>query len=513
MPASCHAQRRCLLDKSTRYDLTKTARTDAFFRFVCQAMQQNPSPTWGDIFRGRNGIHSLALAGGTALHATNVYLVTTIMPSVVQDIGGLTYYAMNTTMFIMTSIIGAVIAGHLAQRFGGKRTYIGALLLFAIAALICATAPTMRVLILGRTLEGLAGGVLVSMAYILIPHAFEERLWPRAIGMISAMWGIATLSGPAIGGIFAEYSTWRWAFWSLQPAVLILAIVVLLWLPSGSKQRDPQTPLPLPRLTLLSFSVLALSVAGIIYIPWQQATLVAAGCMALALIVHFDRRASSKLLPTGAYAPTQLRAIYITMSLLAAVSTVEVYIPFFLQKLHGYTPLQAGYLTSVMAGGWSLGSILSSSFNEKLGRKSVRFGPLLMSLSLLSFAWVVQQQTGFDQGLGFLFFLLNLLGIGMGIGTAWPHLLTYLLHSAPKEEGALASSSISTVQMYAMAVGSAFAGLIVNTAGVGQNESTEVILRASFWLFFLFGILVFLGVFSARRAVQPTAVSPSSMAS
>src|SRR5690554_2401638 len=180
-------------------------------------MQTDATASWAALLRGRNGARSLAPAGGTALHATNVYLVTTIMPSEVEDIGGIAYYAMNTTVFIMASIIGAALAGRLADQFGGKRVYLSALALFSLASVICATAPSMLTLIAGRAIQGLGGGVLVSMAYVLIRQVFPEHLWTRAMGLISAMWGIATLSGPAIGGVFAEYSAWRYAFWSLLP--------------------------------------------------------------------------------------------------------------------------------------------------------------------------------------------------------------------------------------------------------------------------------------------------------
>lgn len=476
-------------------------------------MQTDATASWADLLRGRNGARSLALAGGTALHATNVYLVTTIMPSVVEDIGGIAYYAMNTTVFIMASIIGAALAGRLADQFGGKRVYLSALALFSLASVICATAPSMLTLIAGRAIQGLGGGVLVSMAYVLIRQVFPEHLWTRAMGLISAMWGIATLSGPAIGGVFAEYSTWRYAFWSLLPIAFILAVIVSLWLPAGKKDRQLSSALPTSRLLLLTASMLSVSLAGIAGAPALQAGLVIGGMLFLGWLIRVDRVHPVKLLPTGSYGPTRIRAIYLTMILLALVSTVEVFIPFFLQSLHGHSPLKAGYLTSMMAGGWSLGSMLSSGFTGNAAKRVVRFGPVLMSLSLLSFSWVIQQPSGFDQGLGFIFFLLNLLGIGMGIGTAWPHLLSYLLSSVPDHEGDLASSSLSTVQMYAMSVGAALAGLIVNSAGVHLSEDTQTVRRAAFWLFFLFGILVFFGLFSARRAVRTSAPSPSMSAS
>src|SRR5690349_7268041 len=93
--------------------------------------------SWSDLLSGRNGMRSLALAGGTALHAINVYVVTTIMPSIVADIGGLTWYAWNTTLFVIASIIGATLAAQLADRRGGKGAYLIALGVFTAGTLVC----------------------------------------------------------------------------------------------------------------------------------------------------------------------------------------------------------------------------------------------------------------------------------------------------------------------------------------------------------------------------------------
>lgn len=463
-------------------------------------MSTAPVSPWSTLLRGTNGLRSLALAGGTALHATSVYIVTTIMPSVVQDIGGQRYYAMNTTLFITASIISATLAGRMAARFGGKNVYLAALALFSLAALLCASAPSMPFLLLGRTIEGLAGGVLVSMAYVIIRQVFDEALWSRAMGLISAMWGISTLSGPAIGGIFAQWSHWRWAFWSLQPIVAVLALIVWRWLPASAPDASHQTRAPYARLALLASSVLFVSAASVVDAPWLQGALFTVGVGCGALIVRFDQQADTRLLPQGSYGPTTLRAIYLTMIVLAIGSTVEIFIPYFLQDLHGFSPLSAGYLTSVAAGGWSFGSLLSASRGDEHAVGAIRRGPWIMSASLLSLAWIMRQQEFLHEPAGFAWLLVSLLGVGMGIGTAWPHLLTRLLQVAPPDEGGLASSSISTVQMYAMSVGSALAGLLVNRAQGSAATPVEGDLAAALLLFSVFSAVVAFGVFSSRRA-------------
>ena len=160
---------------------------------------------WSELFSGRNLAYSLVIFGGTIIHAVSVYITITILPSVVRDIGGLDYYAWSTTLFVVASIIGAAIAPRLLASWGPRGAYLVAACTFALSTLVCAFAPSMPVLLAGRAIEGLGGGALYALSYSLIRIVFPERLWSRAIGAESAMWGVATLIGPTIGGVFAEF--------------------------------------------------------------------------------------------------------------------------------------------------------------------------------------------------------------------------------------------------------------------------------------------------------------------
>lgn len=457
------------------------------------------SPSWTGLFSGRNGMNCLVLAGGTALHAINVYVVTTIMPTIVSDIGGLAYYAWNTTLFVIASIIGAALAAPLADHRGGKGAYLIGLGVFTFGGLVCASAPSMLWLLTGRSLQGLGGGLLVSLAYVLIRQIFEPTLWSRAMGLVSAMWGIASLSGPAIGGIFAQFGNWRAAFWSLLPVVLGLALIVSIWLPTGTSSAA-RSRVPGARLALLALSVLAISLASLSEVRGLQALGVGIGLLLAALVVRLDRRATVRLLPSGAYAASRLQAIYLVLSLLVVGSTAEIFVPYFLQVIHRLTPLMAGYLTAVMAAGWSFGSMLSAGRSGAFATGSIRVGPMLMAVALATLAWLLQQPSGFEHGSGFVFLCVVLATAGLGIGLAWPHLLTALLAAAPADEGALASSSISIVQLYAMSLGAALAGLIANAAGLSDPGGVAGARTAALWVFGSFAVLVAFAIPATRRA-------------
>ena len=150
---------------------------------------------WGQLLGRQHGLMALALTGAVALHAVNVHIVTTVLPSVVQEIGGLQWYAWNTTLFVVGSIIGAAMSVKVLSSCGARSAMIGALLLFALGSLLCASASSMPMMLTGRTIQGLGGGTVGALSYTLIRMVFPAHLWPRAIALVSGMWGIATLSG------------------------------------------------------------------------------------------------------------------------------------------------------------------------------------------------------------------------------------------------------------------------------------------------------------------------------
>lgn len=144
--------------------------------------------------------------------------------------------------------------------------------------------------------------------------------------------------------------------------------------------------------------------------------------------------------------------------------------------------------------------MISAGRGARFAAWAMRSGPWLMALALVWLGLMLRQTQGFADGIGLGLLCMAMAGVGLGIGMAWPHLLSSLLSSVPAEDGALASASISTVQLYAMALGAAMAGLIVNAAGLSDPGGLEGARRAVPWLFGSFALLALAGLPAARRA-------------
>lgn len=464
-------------------------------------MNEHKSGSWSELLSGKNGLRSLALAGGVALHAVNVYIVTTILPSVVQDIGGQEYYAWNTTLFVAASILGSALSPKAMGSLSAQKAFLMAIAIFVIGTVGCALAPSMSWLLLSRTAQGLGGGLLLGLSYSSVRLVFPERLWPRAMVLISSMWGVATLAGPAIGGIFAQGGHWRLAFWAVLPIAAVLAGLVYTQLAGQATSQDSRgIKAPLGKIALLILSVMVVSVGSVSpYWAWNLVGVVG-GLLLTVLIARADSRATSRIMPTGSYSlHTPLGSLYACVFLLSVGVTTEVFIPYFLQVIHGKSPLIAGYWMALLSAGWTTGSFISSSRSEPVASALILAGPLVSAVSLAILALLMPLNELALWG-GDLWLILPLVGVGLGVGLCWPHLLTRVFKNAPPGEENIAAAAITTLQLYAIALGASVAGMVTNAAGFSNPGGLLGAQLAALALFAVFACAPALAALLSRGA-------------
>lgn len=452
-----------------------------------------PAGGWRELLGPKNLGASTVLAGGVALYATNEFLTISLLPSAVAEIGGQRLYAWVTTVYLVASVVAATTVSAVLTRFGPRKAYLTALSVFAIGSLLCAVAPTMELLLVGRTVQGAAGGLLAGLGYAVINSALPQSLWTKASALVSAMWGVGTLVGPAAGGFFAQFGSWRWAFGVL--AVLTVAMVALVpfALPARADDADVAViRIPVWSLLLLGSSALAVSIAGIPQnVAWTIALLVV-GALGVAAFILVDRRTSAAVLPPTAFRPGPLKWIYVTLGLLMAATMADMYVPFFGQRLAHLTPLAAGFLGVSLAVGWTLSEIFSASAtSQRTIVRLVVFAPLLMALGLgLAAASMAEDAPG---GL-IVVWVAALATTGVGVGVAWPHLSAWAMGCVDDpSEGPTAAAAINTIQLICGAFGAGLAGVVVNMTDHGDATPARAV-------FAVFAVLAVVGLVASYRA-------------
>jgi MFS family permease len=189
------------------------------------------------------GLHRQATAADAAgelvLQAMNVFLTSSVMPTAIADIGAERLYAWTPTVFVIASVASSMLVSRLLASRSPSLAYLLALAPFILGTVICAVSPTMFVLLAGRAVQGAGGGLLAGLGYAIIQPAFPQRLWAKATALVSAMWGVGTLTGPTIGGAFAQVGAWRLGFVLLGGLALMIALVA----PKALPRLAPETSL------------------------------------------------------------------------------------------------------------------------------------------------------------------------------------------------------------------------------------------------------------------------------
>ncbi|WP_155906338.1 MULTISPECIES: MFS transporter [unclassified Mycolicibacterium] len=449
--------------------------------------------SWRELLGPKYLGASTVLAGGVALYATNEFLTISLLPSAVSEIGGDRLYAWVTTVYLVASVMAATTVSGMLARFGPRRAYLLGLSVFALGSIGCALAPTMEVMLAGRVVQGAAGGTVAGLGYAVINTALPQALWRKASALVSAMWGVGTLLGPASGGVFAQLGVWRWAFGALAILTVAVMILVPLSLPGRSDTQD-RVPMRIPvwSLVILGASALAISIAGIQRSVPLMVALLVGGIALVGVFIVVDRRTAVSVLPQTAYSPGPFKWIYVTLGVLMAATMANMYVPLYGQRLAGLVPLTAGFLAVALSVGWTVSEIISASVTAPARVvRIVAVAPLVMAIGWGATA-LSQADSASPTVVGI--WAVAMLVSGVGVGMAWPHLSVWAMGRVDDPaQGTVAAAAINTVQLICGAFGAGLAGIVVNT--VDRPDAV-----GASWLFAVFAGLAALGCVASVRS-------------
>jgi hypothetical protein len=243
---------------------------------------------------------------------------------------------------------------------------------------------------------------------------------------------------------------------------------------------------------LLGAAALSVSVAGIAHDVRGTAALLALGAALVAVFVYVDRRLPAAVLPPSTFGSGPLKWIYLTLGVLMAATMVDMYVPFFGQRLAHLTPVAAGFLGAGLAIGWTVGEISSASLpSSRVISWTVAVAPLVMATGL-----TIAALTQFEAASVLLvaMWAVALLITGTGVGIAWPHLSAWAMSCVDDPaEGPAAAAAINTVQLICGAFGAGLAGVVVNMTDSGDATPAR-------WAFAFFSLLAAAGAVASFRA-------------
>ena len=166
---------------------------------------------------------AVGLVLGVTMVAFEITAVITALPTITDELHGDSLYGVALACYTLANLVALVVTGELTDRYGPAKPYLASLAVFAVGLIVAATASTMAMVVIGRTLQGAGTGGLAPIAYVLVKRVFPEDRQPSMYAYLSAGWVLPSLIAPAISGTITDQIGWRWVFWLLLPLIPVVA--------------------------------------------------------------------------------------------------------------------------------------------------------------------------------------------------------------------------------------------------------------------------------------------------
>jgi EmrB/QacA subfamily drug resistance transporter len=300
-------------------------------------------------------------------------IVSTALPTIVGDLGGLQHLSWVVTAYLLASTVVGPLYGKLGDLYGRKQVLQVALVLFLVGSALCGLAQSMPQLIAFRAVQGLGGGGLIVVSMAVVGDLVAPRDRGRYQGLFGGAFGVSTVAGPLLGGFFVDNLSWRWIFYiNLPLGALALAVIATAFKARQTTERH--------RIDWLGTVVLAAGLCGVILYtslggttyPWNAPGMLAAivgGLALLALFPFVESRAAEPILPlelfrNQTFRTTSAIGFIIGFALFGAVT----FVPLYLQVVKGHSPTESGLLMTPMMVGLLVTGIASGLLISRYGR-------------------------------------------------------------------------------------------------------------------------------------------------
>jgi MFS family permease len=417
---------------------------------------------------------------GPALRATSVGLlilitliafeamaVSAALPTAARAVHGLGAFGWAFTGFLVANVVGMVASGQLSDSRGPRPPLVAGLACFLGGLVLSGTATTMTQLVAGRVVQGLGSGLIITAIYVVIGHAYPERLRPPLFAATSSAWVVPSLVGPPVAGALAQHASWRWVFLGLVPFVVVAGLLLVPVLRSLHVAAEPSRLTNLARL--VRAVAVAAGVAGLEH-AGQHPSVLSAGIAVIGLILLVW--GIRPLLPVGTFrvrpgvaAPIAMRGL-----LAGAFFGIESALPLSLSLQHGYSATAAGLPLAGAGFSWALGSWWQGRIDDSPGPRQ-RIALIRAGFAFVTLAGVLMALAAVPALPGWLAYPAWMIA-GLGAGLTMSSVSVLMLKYTTDADRGADSAALQLSDATASALTTGVAGVLIAAAARGAISST-----------------------------------------